>query len=55
VTAVEDFLQATLPRLIEAEMSLHDGDIARRLAMWSSHDPVTLFGAAGSSMSGWTS
>ena len=53
MTAVEDFLQATMPRLIDAELSLHRGNVAGRLAMWSAHDPVTLFGAAAPSKSGW--
>jgi ketosteroid isomerase-like protein len=53
VTAVEGFLQATMPRFIDAERSLHSGDVAGRLAMWSAHDPVTLFGAAAPSKSGW--
>jgi ketosteroid isomerase-like protein len=53
VTAVEGFLQATMPRFIDAERSLHGGDVAGRLAMWSAHDPVTLFGAAAPSKSGW--
>ena len=53
MTAVEDFLQATMPRLIDAELALHRGDVAGRLAMWSALDPVTLFGAAAPFRSGW--
>jgi ketosteroid isomerase-like protein len=53
VTAVEDFLQATMPRFVDAELALHSGDVAGRLAMWSALDPVTLFGAAAPSRSGW--
>lgn len=52
MTAVDDFLQATIARFIDAERSLHSGDVAGRLAMWSAHDPVTLFGAAAPSRSG---
>src|SRR2546428_13181853 len=43
---VEDFLAATMPRLSEAEIALHNGDAGPRIAMWSHADPVTLFGAA---------
>jgi ketosteroid isomerase-like protein len=48
----DDFLAVTIPRQIEAETALHNGDIAPRMAMWSRNDPVTLFGAAVSA-SGW--
>jgi ketosteroid isomerase-like protein len=53
MSEVEDFLEATLPRLVEAEEALHNGDVEPRLAMWSRNDPVTLLGAAGMSNSGW--
>jgi ketosteroid isomerase-like protein len=43
---VDDFLAATMPRLTEAEIALHNGDASSRMAMWSRNDPVTLFGAA---------
>jgi ketosteroid isomerase-like protein len=43
----------TLPRQIEAEIALHNGDVEPRLAMWSADDPVTLFGAYGMTKSGW--
>jgi ketosteroid isomerase-like protein len=45
-TEVEDFLAATMPRLNQAEIALHNGDAAPRIAMWSRNDPVTVFGAA---------
>jgi len=51
-TEVDDFLAATMPRLNPAEIALHNGDAAPRIAMWSRKDPVTLFGAAFSG-SGW--
>jgi ketosteroid isomerase-like protein len=51
-TEVEAFLAATMPRLHQAEVALHDGDAAPRIAMWSRTDPVTLFGAAWSG-AGW--
>jgi ketosteroid isomerase-like protein len=45
-TEAEAFLAATMPRLNQAEVALHNGDAAPRIAMWSRNDPVTLFGAA---------
>jgi ketosteroid isomerase-like protein len=42
---LDDFLTTTLTRQLEAEKALHNGDPAPRLAMWSSQDPVTVFGA----------
>jgi ketosteroid isomerase-like protein len=45
-TEVAAFLTETMPRLNEAEIALHNGDAGPRIAMWSHHDPVTLFGAA---------
>jgi ketosteroid isomerase-like protein len=41
---VEEFLTTTLDRQIEAEKALLNGDLAPWLAMWSTQDPVTLFG-----------
>jgi ketosteroid isomerase-like protein len=43
---LDDFLTQTLPRQRTAEEAIHNGDPAPRLAMWSTQDPVTLFGAA---------
>lgn len=48
----EAFLASVLPRLTEADLALHNGDAGPRKAMWSHHDPVTLFGAVQSG-SGW--
>jgi ketosteroid isomerase-like protein len=48
----EAFLAATMPRLRQAEAALHDGDAGPRMAMWSRHDPVTLFGGVMGG-SGW--
>jgi ketosteroid isomerase-like protein len=42
---VSEFLDRVLPQFTEAEISLHTGEVDRRLAMWSRGDPVTLFGA----------
>ena len=39
------FLDSTMPRQIEAETALHNGDAGPRFSMWSRNDPVTLFGA----------
>ena len=44
--ALEEFLATGLKRQIDADFALHDGDPEPRLALWSEHDPVTLFGAA---------
>jgi ketosteroid isomerase-like protein len=52
-TEVDDFLTATMPRLTEAEIALHDGDASPRIAMWSRNDPVTVFGAAALNGRGW--
>jgi ketosteroid isomerase-like protein len=43
---LDDFLADTLPRQIKAETAIHNGDVALRLAMWSTLDPVSLLGAA---------
>jgi ketosteroid isomerase-like protein len=51
MTETEDFLAATMPRLTEAEIALHNGDPGPRIAMWSRTDPLTLFGAAVSARS----
>ncbi len=42
---VEDFLAEIHPRLVAELRALHNGDPQPRLAMWSTQDPVTLFGA----------
>jgi ketosteroid isomerase-like protein len=43
---LDAFLASVLPRQIEAEEAIHNGDPDPRLAMWSDRDPVTLLGAA---------
>jgi hypothetical protein len=50
---IDDFLASVLPRQMEAERAIHNGDVNPRLAMWSRGDPVTVFGAAGPNRSGW--
>jgi ketosteroid isomerase-like protein len=44
MSEVDEFLTTTLDRQIQAEQALIDGDLAPWLAMWSTQDPVTLFG-----------
>jgi ketosteroid isomerase-like protein len=53
MSELEDFLATVLPRQLEAEEALHNGDVTRRLEMWSPQDPVTLFGAAVPQSAGW--
>ena len=52
MSELDDFLTKTLPRQVEAEEAIHNGDVTLRMQMWSTSDPVTLFGAA-TSKSGW--
>ena len=52
MSELEEFLDATLPRQIEAETAMHNGDVEPRLEMWTRQDPVTLLGAAGVAASG---
>ena len=52
MTDVDEFLAEIHPRLVAELQALHNGDPQPRLAMWSTKDPVTLFGA-GMSGSGW--
>jgi ketosteroid isomerase-like protein len=42
---VDDFVAEIHPRLVAELQALHNGDPQPRLAMWSTKDPVTLFGA----------
>lgn len=41
----EDFLEWVGARLRDAEVALHNGDSGPRRAIWSTSDPVTVFGA----------
>jgi ketosteroid isomerase-like protein len=52
MSETEDFLAAMIPRQVEADTALHNGDAARRMALWSRDDPVTVLGAAVSA-TGW--
>jgi ketosteroid isomerase-like protein len=47
------FRAEIMKRQHDAEDALVRGDAAPRIAMWSHHDPVTLFAALGPSKSGW--
>jgi ketosteroid isomerase-like protein len=49
---VDDLLTTFLPRLVNAERALRDGDPSTRPVIWSHVPPVTFFGAA-VSRSGW--
>jgi ketosteroid isomerase-like protein len=51
-TEVEEFLTEMLPKQVAAEKAIHDGDVEPRLALWSHHDPVTLYGVVLTG-SGW--
>ncbi len=53
MSELDAFLDAVIPRQVEAERAVHNGDLALRSAMWSRRDPVTLFGAWGPCNSGW--
>ena len=46
MSASDEFLASMLPRLLEADTAIHNGDAQPRKALWSTRDPVTLFGAA---------
>jgi ketosteroid isomerase-like protein len=41
----DDFLEWVRTRLHDAELALHNGDAAPRLALWSTKEPVTVLGA----------
>jgi len=45
VTETGDFIAWTQTRLRDAETALHNGDAEPRLALWSSHEPVSVLGA----------
>ena len=51
---LDAFLADGLARQVSADLALHDGDVAPRLALWSHNDPVTLFGAHVPLAQGWT-
>jgi ketosteroid isomerase-like protein len=53
MSELDEFLAETRPRLIAELEALHNGDPKPRLEMWTTQDPVTLFGAAVPLKSGW--
>jgi ketosteroid isomerase-like protein len=55
MSEVDEFLSAVLPRQIEAEEALHNGNAEPRMKMWARNDPVTVLGALGVAQSGWDS
>jgi uncharacterized protein (TIGR02246 family) len=44
-SARDDFLEWIETTLRQAEVALHDGDPGPRLTIWSTHEPVSVFGA----------
>ncbi len=50
---VDEFLAEMLPKQVAAEEAIHEGDAEPRRALWSRHDPVSLFGAAVAVKTGW--
>jgi ketosteroid isomerase-like protein len=45
VSEQDEFLSWVGSVVKDAEIALHNGDAAPRLAIWSEHDPVTVLGA----------
>ncbi len=45
MTERDEFLRSVLPRLIDADTAMHNGDPLPRISLWSENEPVTLFGA----------
>src|SRR4051812_11258612 len=52
-TEVDEFLDDVLPRQEEEERALRNGDPGPRIRMWSSNEPLSLFGAEGPPVRGW--
>lgn len=52
MSELDDFLTWVTTEEYAAELALHHGDVAPRLAIWSHEEPVTLLGALYSA-SGW--
>ena len=50
---LEDFLETVIPRQIEADTAIHNGDAEPRFDLYSHNDPVTVHGAAGMTEQGW--
>ncbi|QIG40414.1 nuclear transport factor 2 family protein [Microbacterium sp. 4R-513] len=52
-TETEAFLAQMVPAQSAADAEIHNGDPLPRIALWSHHDPVSLFGA-NLTVSGWS-
>jgi ketosteroid isomerase-like protein len=52
MSELDDFLATILPRQLEAERAIHNGDPEPRMAMWSTNNPVTVLGAV-QNATGW--
>jgi ketosteroid isomerase-like protein len=52
VSELDEFLKTVVPRQIQADNALLNGDPQPRMELWSHHDPVTILGAR-RSVSGW--
>lgn len=52
MSQLDDFLSGFIPRLLEAEEALHNGDVEPRLRLWSRREPLTLLGAFGVARTG---
>jgi ketosteroid isomerase-like protein len=45
VDDADEFAAEVVPQLRQEVEALHRGDLGPRVALWSHHDPITLFGA----------
>ena len=45
MSELDDFITNTLARQIKAEEAIHNGNVEPRLEMWTTKEPVTVFGA----------
>ena len=45
MSELDDFITNTIARQIKAEEAIHNGNVEPRLEMWTTREPVTLFGA----------
>ena len=49
---VDEFLAEMVPRQVTAERATYHGDVEPRMAIWSTHDPVSMFGRGGTGEDG---
>lgn len=45
MSELDEFLKTVVPRQIQADNALLNGDPQPRVELWSHHDPVTILGA----------